>query len=124
MRRLKKQTLYEYAGVAELADAQASGACGRKIVWVQVPSPAWFESCGSLYFQGFRFFFLNCLNCAFWPSLAHFFPSLTILCKKQKILDILYEICLISQNQILHFVHVLLPICSMASLTLLTDSTF
>ena len=30
------------AGVAELADAQASGACGRKIVWVQVPSPASF----------------------------------------------------------------------------------
>ncbi len=28
------------AGVAELADAQASGACGRKVVWVQVPSPA------------------------------------------------------------------------------------
>jgi hypothetical protein len=28
--------------VAELADAQASGACGRKIVWVQVPSPAFF----------------------------------------------------------------------------------
>jgi hypothetical protein len=28
--------------VAELADAQASGACGRKIVWVQVPSPALF----------------------------------------------------------------------------------
>ncbi len=23
-----------------MADAQASGACGRKVVWVQVPSPA------------------------------------------------------------------------------------
>jgi hypothetical protein len=33
---------YKNAGVAELADAQASGACGRKIVWVQVPSPAFF----------------------------------------------------------------------------------
>ena len=32
------------AEVAELADAQASGACGRKIVWVQVPSPALFFS--------------------------------------------------------------------------------
>ena len=31
-----------YAGVAELADAQASGACGGNIVWVQVPSPASF----------------------------------------------------------------------------------
>ncbi len=30
----------DYAGVAELADAQASGACGSNIVWVQVPSPA------------------------------------------------------------------------------------
>ena len=27
-----------------MADAQASGACGRKIVWVQVPSPAFFFS--------------------------------------------------------------------------------
>ena len=34
---------YKYscdAEVAELADAQASGACGSNIVWVQVPSPA------------------------------------------------------------------------------------
>ena len=29
-----------YAGMAELADAQASGACGGNIVWVQVPFPA------------------------------------------------------------------------------------
>ena len=28
-----------------MADAQASGACGRKIVWVQVPSPAFFFYC-------------------------------------------------------------------------------
>lgn len=34
--------LIENAGVAELADAQASGACGSNIVWVQVPSPASF----------------------------------------------------------------------------------
>ena len=39
MRRRDKR---QNAGVAELADAQASGACGRKIVWVQVPSPASF----------------------------------------------------------------------------------
>lgn len=31
-----------YAEVAELADAQASGACGSNIVWVQVPSSALF----------------------------------------------------------------------------------
>ena len=30
----------EHAEVAELADAQASGACGSNTVWVQVPSPA------------------------------------------------------------------------------------
>ena len=42
------QTVYyinvrcEHAEVAELADAQASGACGSNIVWVQVPSPASF----------------------------------------------------------------------------------
>ena len=35
--------LYDYfcsAGMAELADALASGASDRKVVWVQVPSPA------------------------------------------------------------------------------------
>ncbi len=43
MRRQDKNKKAERnAGVAELADAQASGACGRKIVWVQVPSPASF----------------------------------------------------------------------------------
>ena len=31
-----------FAGVVELADAQASGACGSNTVWVQVPSPALF----------------------------------------------------------------------------------
>ena len=30
-----------FAEVAELADAQASGACGSNIVWVQVPSSAY-----------------------------------------------------------------------------------
>ena len=38
-----KEVLYFLrAGVAELADAQASGACGSNVVWVQVPSPAFF----------------------------------------------------------------------------------
>ena len=32
----------EEAGMAELADAQASGACGSNIVRVQVPLPAFF----------------------------------------------------------------------------------
>ncbi len=32
--------IYFDAGMAELADAQASGACGGNIVWVQVPFPA------------------------------------------------------------------------------------
>ena len=32
-----------------MADAEASGACGRKIVWVQVPSPAFFFYCLSIY---------------------------------------------------------------------------
>ena len=31
---------YKYAGVAESADALASGASDRKVVGVQVPSPA------------------------------------------------------------------------------------
>lgn len=30
----------KYAGVAELADALASGASDRKVMWVQVPSSA------------------------------------------------------------------------------------
>ena len=29
-----------YAEMAELADAQASGACGSNVVWVQVPFSA------------------------------------------------------------------------------------
>ena len=28
-----------------MADAQASGACGSNIVWVQVPSPAFMRKC-------------------------------------------------------------------------------
>ena len=35
-----QQGLQQFAGVAELADALASGASDRKVVWVQVPSPA------------------------------------------------------------------------------------
>ena len=30
--------------MAELADAQASGACGSNIVWVQVPSSAFYSA--------------------------------------------------------------------------------
>ena len=39
------------AGMAELADAQASGACGSNIVRVQVPLPAWKKS-GAAEFCG------------------------------------------------------------------------
>ena len=35
-----KSFKFLYADVAELADALASGASDRKVVWVQVPSPA------------------------------------------------------------------------------------
>ena len=41
-----------------MADAQASGACGRKIVWVQVPSPAFFFVYGKLRFGGASHFSL------------------------------------------------------------------
>lgn len=44
-----------FAGVAELADAQASGACGSNVVWVQVPSPAVFFT-GRLNSEVFRYF--------------------------------------------------------------------
>ena len=50
------------AGMAELADAQASGACGSNIVWVQVPSPASF-----LFFIRLR---------KYDPSLTGFFISM------------------------------------------------
>ena len=51
---IPRQTVYyinvrcEHAEVAELADAQASGACGSNTVWVQVPSSAFFYTivCG------------------------------------------------------------------------------
>ena len=38
----RRKSVEKNAGMAELADAQASGACGSNIVWVQVPSPARF----------------------------------------------------------------------------------
>ena len=41
---VRRQNKTEYAGMAELADAQASGACGSNIVRVQVPLPALFLS--------------------------------------------------------------------------------
>ena len=41
-----------------MADAQASGACSRKAVWVQVPSPAWIK---------------GVINMAEMPYLSHFF---------------------------------------------------
>ena len=44
--------------MAELADEQASGACGSNIVWVQVPSPACFENLGSLDFTGLPVFYV------------------------------------------------------------------
>ena len=53
-----KSHLPHSAEVAELADAQASGACGSNIVWVQVPSPAWFENLGSLDFTGLPVFYV------------------------------------------------------------------
>ena len=34
--------------MAELADAQASGACGSNIVWVQVPSSAFLSDFNSM----------------------------------------------------------------------------
>ena len=42
-----KSHLPHSAEVAELADAQASGACGSNVVWVQVPSSA--RRLGSTY---------------------------------------------------------------------------
>ena len=38
-----KSFKFLYADVAELADALASGASDRKVMWVQVPSPAPFS---------------------------------------------------------------------------------
>ena len=56
---------YKYSGdaeVAELADAQASGACGSNIVWVQVPSPA----LTGKSVNGFLFYFVQIIFKAFW----------------------------------------------------------
>ena len=51
-----------FAGVAELADAQASGACGSNIVWVQVPSPA----LTGKSVNGFLFYFVQIILKAYW----------------------------------------------------------
>ena len=56
---------YKYscdAEVAELADAQASGACGSNIVWVQVPSPA----LTGKSVNGFLFYFVQIILKAYW----------------------------------------------------------
>ena len=55
----KSANLIIDAGVAELADAQASGACGSNIVWVQVPSPAYF-------FYSFLSLLTDCRNLFLW----------------------------------------------------------
>ena len=52
----------KHAEVAELADAQASGACGSNTVWVQVPSSAFFFLRGNLN-RGFLIFFTILLLC-------------------------------------------------------------
>ena len=56
-----------FAEVAELADAQASGACGSNIVWVQVPSSALLENPVSLEYQGLRDFCLEVVFVMFSP---------------------------------------------------------
>jgi hypothetical protein len=45
-----------------LADAQASGACGSNIVWVQVPSPA----LTGKSVNGFLFYFVQIILKAYW----------------------------------------------------------
>jgi hypothetical protein len=42
-----------------LADAQASGACGSNIVWVQVPSSALFLFVGTPFKRSSHFLFLK-----------------------------------------------------------------
>ena len=45
-----------------MADAQASGACGSNIVWVQVPSPA----LTGKSVNGFLFYFVQIILKAYW----------------------------------------------------------
>ena len=42
-----------------MADAQASGACGSNIVWVQVPSPALLERMGCCLCSDLFLFYIN-----------------------------------------------------------------
>ena len=44
-----------------MADAQASGACGSNIVWVQVPSPAFIKQKGSSNMDE-PFLFFTCFH--------------------------------------------------------------
>ena len=59
-----------------MADAQASGACSRKAVWVQVPSPAWIKSV---------------INIAEMPYLSHFFMFRCIKSEIKKVYTFLHE---------------------------------
>ena len=73
-----------------MADAQASGACGRKIVWVQVPSPALirqlYRMSGSYEMQEWRNWQTRRLqvpvvarSCGFKSHLLHSFFAKNIL---------------------------------------------
>ena len=59
-----------------MADAQASGACSRKAVWVQVPSPAWIK---------------DVINIAEMPYLSHFFMFRCIKSEIKKVYTFLHE---------------------------------
>ncbi len=59
-----------------MADAQASGACSRKAVWVQVPSPAWIK---------------GVINIAEMPYLSHFLMFRCIKSEIKKVYTFLHE---------------------------------
>ena len=58
--------------MAELVDAQASGACGSNVVWVQVPSSALFdekkEKGNASLREGFFFCLLELINKRAFPK--------------------------------------------------------
>ena len=94
---------YKYscdAEVAELADAQASGACGSNIVWVQVPSSALFFIYGKSFNKTshFSFIYQNMFEKSFLQSAYYLHQSMPEKRLSARYASHLQQVCLNEGN--------------------------
>jgi hypothetical protein len=86
--------------VAELADAQASGACGSNIVWVQVPSSALFFIYGKSFNKTshFSFIYQNMFEKSFLQSAYYLHQSMPEKRLSARYASHLQQVCLNEGN--------------------------